>query len=90
MDLWGEENIHIPGGGSNVAGFSSLSIFPLLTAPKAFKGVMRKGLPSAGRNKTFIGAVCYSLMLKATLKVKFRIYILRRSTNRSETAQFSG
>lgn len=90
MDLWGEENIHIPDGGSNVARFSSLSIVPLLTAPKAFKGVMRKGLPSAGWNKTFIGAVCYSLMLEATLKVKFQIYISRRSTKRSETAQSSG
>lgn len=67
----GEENIHIPDGGSNVARFSSLSIVPLLTALKAFKGVMRKGLPSVGWNKTFIGAVCYSLMLEATLKVKF-------------------
>lgn len=86
----GEENIHIPDGGSNMARFSSLSIVPLLTATKVFKGVMRRGLLTATWNKTFIGAVCYSLMLKATLKVKFRISISRRSTNQSETAQSSG
>lgn len=48
MMLWiygGAENIHIPDGGSNMARFSSLSIVPLLTAPKALKGVMGKGLP---------------------------------------------
>lgn len=86
----GGENIHIPDGGSDVASFSSLSIVPLLTAQKAFKVAMRKGLPSAGWNKTFIGAVFYSLMLEATLKVKFQIYISRRSAKQSEPVQSSG
>lgn len=46
--------------GSNVARFSSLSIVPLLTATKALEvgkgrgGDEREGLPSAGRNKTFL------------------------------------
>lgn len=79
-----------PRWGSNMATFSSLSIVPLLTALKAFKGVTRKGLPSAGWNKTFIGAICYPSMLQATLKVKFKICISRRSTKRSETIQSIG
>lgn len=74
-----------PRWGSNVATFSSLSIVPLLTAPKAFKGETRKGLPPAGWNETFIGAVCLPSVLRATLKVKFRICISRQFTNRSET-----
>ncbi len=85
----GEENIHIPDGGSNVARFSSLSIVPLLTALKAFEAAMRKGLLSAGWNKTFNGPVCYSLMPEATLKVKLWIYISRRSDKWPETVQSS-
>lgn len=46
--IYGEENIQVPDGGSNVARFTSLSIVPLLTAPNVFKGMMRKGLPSQG------------------------------------------
>jgi len=65
MDLWGEEHSY-PRWGSNIA----TSIVPLLTALRAFKGVSRSGLPPAGWNKTFRGAVCYPSMLQAALKVK--------------------
>lgn len=85
MDLWrgGKRTFISQTEGSNVARFSSLSIVPLLTATKALEvgrgrgGDEREGLPSAGRNKTFIRAVFYSFMLGAALKVKFWIYISR-------------
>lgn len=88
--LWiygGEENIQVPDGSSNVARFTSLSIVPLLTAPKAFKGMMRRGLPSHGWNETFIVAVSNSLKLEGTLKGKLQIYISHRFSNRSKAAR---
>jgi len=69
----GVENIQIPDEGSNVARFSSLSIVPLLTAPKAFKGMMGKGLPSVGWTETFMVSVCNSMKLGDTLKFTFHV-----------------